>query len=235
MTRKRKHEKNKDFETATSVVKYLRMRHGLSQQALCKCCSAGLHPNDISKLEHFNYSIQIGKAQAVASFFGVSLETIVSNCFSDLALLCFPDQAERQARMKAFRLKRHSEKDDIGKCGEQLVLASERERLKESGWGRLVDASYAESDLSGFDILSFDKGMPLFIEVKASIGNEDLFFLTENERLFAEYCLTHGQQYKLVRITNVMGEKKRGMTVYSAEELLGLERKVVTYAVKEEV
>ena len=60
--------KDRDFDSAISIVRYVRVRKGLSQQGLCNACSDGLHPNDISKLERRDFRLQLWKVNAVAQF-----------------------------------------------------------------------------------------------------------------------------------------------------------------------
>ena len=225
--------KDRDFDSAISIVRYVRVRKGLSQQGLCNACSDGLHPNDISKLERRDFRLQLWKVNAVAQFIGVSLDALVENDFRALRAVPFPAQADRNKRLREKRMNKFLQRDDIGKAGEALVLQTERDLLSGSEWETLVDGSYADSETAGFDLMSFRNERPLFIEVKASIDNERHFYLSENERLFAEYCWRNDRQYCLVRVNNVLDDQRRSCTVYSAQELLQLDRRVISYVIRE--
>ncbi len=56
---KRKRRKSKRFMSAGSVIRYLRVRNGLSQTDLSKRCGGKVRPNDISKIERGSFGVQI--------------------------------------------------------------------------------------------------------------------------------------------------------------------------------
>ncbi|MDB5691094.1 MAG: hypothetical protein JWO81_157 [Alphaproteobacteria bacterium] len=91
------------------------------------------------------------------------------------------DPAERDARNRA-----------LGKQGEELILAHERQRLiagERADLARKLEwTSEEQGDGAGYDIHSFElDGRDRLIEVKTTNGPAITpFFLTENERAFSE-------------------------------------------------
>ena len=71
----RRSKKASAYLVAESIVVFLRMRRGLTQQALAEAC--GISPMDVSKIERKDYGIQLWKLQQLAAFLGVALEVIV--------------------------------------------------------------------------------------------------------------------------------------------------------------
>ena len=90
----------------------------------------------------------------------------------------------------------------IGKKGELLVLEYERKRiLREEGkefLDRLKHVSVAQGDGLGYDILSFESGTDIYIEVKTTTGkfSSELFF-SENEKKVME---DYDSKYYLYRV-----------------------------------
>ena len=234
MARRRSRWNNR-YGSLHSVVRYLRMRQGLSQQALCNLCGGGLCPNDVSKIERGDYDVRLRKVCLVATFFQIPLQAIAENDFHLIGSPPIPEEEgkmHRQAQEK--RRQTQTVKDDVGQFGQTLVVKWERERLRGSGLEAYVTDDYADDETAGFDVFSFtDEGRPLFIEVKSSSGAQSEFFLSENERLFAQHCRTQGIPYRLYRIKNVYDKKNRSVVVYTADEVLNLRLEPTEYLVKE--
>lgn len=96
----------------------------------------------------------------------------------------------------------------IGDRGEELVLMSEIQKVKE--WGlpaemvEQVRRVSLESDDYGFDILSFDKdGNERYLEVKSTKQNKKdfSFILTRNE---FDHAKSYGEQYSFVIVFDIL-------------------------------
>ena len=234
MARRRSRLKTR-YGSLSSVVRFLRIRHGLSQQALCTLCGGGLCPNDISKIERGDYNVRLRKVCLVATYFQIPLQAIAENDFHLIGSPPIPEESENMRR-QAQKKRRRSQavKDDVGELGQKLVVRWERERLRGSGLEAHVTDAYANDEKAGFDVFSFTKeGCPLFIEVKSSSGAQPSFFLSENERRFTQYCCSHRIPYYLYSIKNVYDERKRSVVMYTAEEVLNLSMEPTDYLVKE--
>ncbi len=237
MEQRKKTSKSNRYESSGSVIRYLRICAGLSQQKLADRCEGKLCPNDISKIERGDFGVRTYKILAVAAFFGITLDSIAHNDFCAIGDAVSTETAEiseRRRRKKKQYRKSQSKKDAAGELGQKLVIEWEREKLRGSGLEALVRDCIADDESAGFDVFSFsESGSPLFIEVKSAIGDADQFFMTENERCFAEYCLKNGLPYRLYSIKNVFEKKKRSFRIYTAEELLGCMFIINEYIVKE--
>ena len=231
----RKRRGGRHFAAVHSIVRYLRKRHGLTLTELSVLCGRRIRPNEICKIEHMNLNVQLGRLMELARFFGISLQTIIDNDFRSIIHI-LPAEGETQNRKRAKQKRKHiqTRKNIAGERGEALVLAMEIQKLKGSGLDLLVCGDYADDELAGFDVFSFtDTGEPLYIEVKSSIGLEDNFFISANELDFAAYCAENAISYKLVRIKAVMDSSKRTISLFTAEEVLQMSKRVQTYLVKE--
>lgn len=89
----------------------------------------------------------------------------------------------------------------IGKQGEEMVIAYEKKQLKDAGRKDLAENVRKVLDGEGFDILSFDAdGTEKFIEVKTTKGDEDSpFFLSDAELAFLK---ANRGKYVIYRIFN---------------------------------
>lgn len=232
---KRKRRVGRHFSTLHSVVRYLRKRRGITLTEMSMMCGRRVRPNEICKVEHGQLNVQLSKLMVIADFFGISIQAIIDNDFC--AVLCaIPAESETQHRIRAKlkRRKTRTKKDAAGERGEELVLAMEKRKLKDSGLDTLVCGDFADDETAGFDVFSFtEDGNPLYIEVKSSLGLDDSFYVSANELNFAAYCAENEIPYQLVRIKGVMDSRKRTITVFSAEDVLQMSKKVQTYLVKE--
>lgn len=232
---KRKRRNNKRFASVGSVVRYLRVRSGLSQTELSKRCGGKVRPNDVSKIERGSFGVQIIKLVFIANYFGITVHAIVKNDFlaarSAITDCCGSPREKAKNKRKMINAK----KDAAGAFGESLVVAMEKERLIGSGFEELVSGDYADDENAGFDIMSFtETGDPLFLEVKSSVGEDNLFYISANELAFANYCLKYGKHYYLIHFNCVFDRKKRSYKKYTAEELVHMNMKAQVYLVKED-
>lgn len=102
------------------------------------------------------------------------------------------DYLSREARNRA-----------LGRAGEELVVALERDRLFSMGKKKLADrvehVAVTKGDGLGFDVLSFDTtGRDRFIEVKTTaFGKETPFYLSKGE---LEFSKSSADQFFLYRL-----------------------------------
>jgi len=107
-------------------------------------------------------------------------------------------------------LKLHEFQMEIGKLGEAYVYKLECEKLKDTKYLYMIDERKAQNPANGYDILSFTtKGEPLHIEVKATIGKENVFHLSEHERKTAEHMAKKGLTYVVYFIEEVMSDNPK--------------------------
>jgi hypothetical protein len=107
-------------------------------------------------------------------------------------LVCKFDPVERDYRNRS-----------LGKAGEEFVFNLERRQLTEAGRLDLVRrvrwVAAEDGDGAGYDVLSFDPaGRERLLEVKTTNGSARTpFFLTRNERVFAEERPTDWSIYRV--------------------------------------
>lgn len=113
-----------------------------------------------------------------------------------------PDFVERLVR-KFDPVERDFRNRKLGEAGEEFIFNSEIEGLRVEGRpdlaGRVSWVSKELGDGLGYDIKSYDlKGREKFIEVKTTVGsNRTPFFMTRNEKSFAEEC---DDRYRICRL-----------------------------------
>lgn len=122
-----------------------------------------------------------------------------------------------------LKLKRAMEEN--GALGEELVIESERKRLRRAGLAHLAEKIRwisRESVGEGYDIESFEvDGTKRFIEVKASIGNQNTFEMSDNEWQVARDL---NEQYYICRVSNV--RKSPTLAWYRNPQLLEQQGKI---------
>jgi hypothetical protein len=97
------------------------------------------------------------------------------------------EAAGSRRRQPINYLEREARNASLGRAGEELVLAFERNRLDRAGQRNLArdveHVSITQGDGAGFDIRSFEEnGTERFIEVKSTAyGKETPFFVSRNE------------------------------------------------------
>ncbi|NLA28765.1 MAG: DUF3883 domain-containing protein [Propionibacterium sp.] len=115
----------------------------------------------------------------------------------------FFSDAPARTPLKIDFVKRESQRRDLGRAGEEAVVAFERQRLRAIGQDRLArmveHVSQTKGDGLGYDVLSFDKlGQEQFIEVKTTRNSLDYpFYLTRNE---VELSVEVPDQFQLYRV-----------------------------------
>jgi hypothetical protein len=112
--------------------------------------------------------------------------------------------------------------EENGALGEEHVMDAERRRLRRAGLSNLAESIRwisRESVGEGYDIESFEEdGSKRFIEVKASIGKQQTFEMSNNEWQTA--CRL-GASYYIYRVSNV----RSNPTISRYRDLQELEKK----------
>ncbi len=121
-----------------------------------------------------------------------------------------------------FYLDLAGKKMEIGMKGELLVMEHERQRLieqRENPDVRLRHKSAKDGDGFGYDIVSFEEGKEIYIEVKTTTGSfwSNLFF-TQNEY---DKMNEFGEQYYLYRVCNLDLETNKGdLFIFGGKEMI---------------
>jgi hypothetical protein len=126
----------------------------------------------------------------------------------DLSVLfTFEDLKSKLKNKKVDYLKLHEFQIEIGKLGEAYVYQKECEKLNNTKYLSMIDERKAQNPANGYDILSYtEDGKPLHIEVKTTIGKEDVFYLSEHERLTAERMNNQGLSYIVYFVKEIMAD-----------------------------
>lgn len=102
-------------------------------------------------------------------------------------------------------LKLHKFQIMIGQLGEAYVYQYELEKLEGTMYVSKIDGSVAINPSNGFDILSFEKdGTPLHIEVKATVGSENNFYLSNHELNTARAMKEAGLNYIIYFVKEIL-------------------------------
>ena len=135
-----------------------------------------------------------------ASF--ISLETL-QKLEKKKSVFVSPEKLQQQLKLQ----------EEIGQSGEIIAIEFEMKRLKGAGMKNADDCIEHVSQrnsAAGFDILSSHRKETRYIEVKASLNNNQDFFITENEvhvlRSFGEKAFLY-----LVHVENL--KEKRGQVI----------------------
>ena len=136
--------------------------------------------------------------------------------------------------LKGPMLQLHAENLETGRRGEAWVAAKEQQKLANTLYANDVEIC-SVNQRSSFDIKSHTlSGEVLYIEVKTTDGeSERPFYMSAEECVFAEHCLSHGIPYELHRVHHVNDEQLRDVDVYTAEEVVQLfDKAPVNYSLK---
>ncbi|WP_435260962.1 DUF3883 domain-containing protein [Tenacibaculum sp. nBUS_03] len=95
----------------------------------------------------------------------------------------------------------------LGLLGEELVIGTEKQKLKKLGFYEEMEKVEKKLDGEGYDILSFDKHKnELYIEVKTTKGGKDEpFYISANEKAF---CEANKSNYRIYRLYNYNYHRK---------------------------
>lgn len=149
----------------------------------------------------------------------------------------FQSVSKKIARtFKAVKNKDYAKNDekfrDLGKRGEEWVMAYEKERLKKLGIKHKVKhTSVEEGDGKGYDIKSVedDGKTPRYIEVKTTTGCVGQpFYYSDNE---LQFSVQNKKHYYVYRVYNFKGESKKADLLRIHGSMKDLKGKPISYKV----
>lgn len=217
--------------TPINIVRYLRVRQGLSQEKLAQRC--GVKTLDVSRIERGEKRINHEKFLSLAAFFGTSVDDLAFDRFHGV-LQTIDSPPKRNPERQRQREARQRKRDRIGREGEGYVARLEREKLRGTLYQKGVNEAFADDITAGFDIMSFDTdGTKIYIEVKTTSGGmNEPFFLTAREKEVMENCFYNGLRYEIHRVYHMAKKKHPCRVIYTAEEMMGFIYEPATYVVK---
>ncbi|CAE6902231.1 conserved protein of unknown function [Ectopseudomonas oleovorans] len=187
----------------------------------------------------------LGEATASSeSVINGSLDVSSFRCVGSVPPTKRPSQPKAKAPSRKVGIKNKdyiqeaADNQKLGLLGEQIVVASERLRVRdelgEEYASQVALVSVEEGDGLGFDIRTYRNGASgvreHYLEVKTTLsGANTEFFISENEVNFAA---SHGEQFEIVRLHSLdllQGEYCEYRL--SARELLGMQKTPVSYRV----
>lgn len=183
------------------IITILRLYLGLSQTALAK--AVGITQPDLSEIETLEPYGFPAKYERLATYLGISIDSIVKNDFTQIPLSFFENRPSPQY------IPPPSPKNEdafLGRLGEDYILEREQERLSQiyPALSKLVIPHFKMKGHSpGYDILSYDDtGHPIFLEVKTSLVSSGGFRLTNHEYATAQKKSQQGESYIICYISN---------------------------------
>lgn len=152
---------------------------------------------------------------------------------NDLTILFGYDDLKRQIQSKPIDyLKLHELQIEIGKLGEAFVYKFECEKLYGTNYMHKVDETKALVPANGFDILSYTRdGTPLHIEVKATTGTIDYFYLSTNELSTAERMKEEGLIYLVYFVKEIMSDNPKLTIIEDVSENVEYVREEINWKV----
>lgn len=115
-------------------------------------------------------------------------------------------------------LKLHEIQIKIGELGEAYVYEHERNYLKGTKYFHRVDETKAANPKNGYDILSFTRqGKPIHIEVKATTGKEETFFISSTELEVAKRMNEKGLVYVVYFVQEILTDNPKLTKIYNVE------------------
>lgn len=107
-------------------------------------------------------------------------------------------------------LKLHEFQIEIGKLGEIFAYNYEREKLAGTKYIDKIDRTKSLDASNGYDILSYDlKGKELCIEVKCTVNNDPVFYISTPEVDMYKKVTESGGKYHVYFITDIMSDKPK--------------------------
>ncbi len=107
-------------------------------------------------------------------------------------------------------------KENIGKLGEEYVYRHEYEKLKGTKYQSQIDKSKSQDHTNGYDILSYTKaGVEIHIEVKSTLYDSEVFYITENELSVSERMKMEEKVYKIYRVINLADSDRTEIHIIS--------------------
>jgi len=107
-------------------------------------------------------------------------------------------------------LELHKLQMKVGQLGEAYVYEQECKKLAGTKYISEIDENKASDPKNGYDILSFTReGELLHIEVKATTGKEETFYLSNHEYQTAKKMKQNGMTYVIYFVKEVMSDNPK--------------------------
>ena len=119
--------KPSSFSNPDSLLRYLRIHRGESQQKVAEAC--GMYASDVSQFERGNKSMVIERIQRLTEYFGVSIDDLMKDRY-DAVLPTLPAAPRRNPEVQKRLSRRQRYRDKLGRAGEAYVAQMERGKLK---------------------------------------------------------------------------------------------------------
>jgi hypothetical protein len=124
-----------------------------------------------------------------------------------LILYAFDDLKRKLKSKPIDFLNLHKLQIEIGKLGEAYVYELECKKLKGTKYLNKVDEKKALNPANGYDILSYTRdGSLLHIEVKATSGAEDTFYLSNHELQTAKRMKEEDLTYVIYFVKEILSD-----------------------------
>lgn len=125
-------------------------------------------------------------------------------------LFTFDDLKQKLINKPVDYLKLHEIQIEIGKLGEAYVYENEVRKLAGTKYLSMIDEKKALDPSNGYDILSYTlEGNPIHIEVKATSGNEDIFFLSNHEYQTARNMRNNNLDYVIYFVKSILSQEPK--------------------------
>lgn len=139
------------------------------------------------------------------------IELLNINTLNDSRIIIFQQFKNLQEKLKNTTidyLKLHEFQIEVGKLGEIYAYNYEREKLAGTKYLEKIDRTKSLNALNGYDILSYDlKGKELCIEVKCTVNNDQVFYISKHEVDTFKKINESGGKYYVYLITDIMSDR----------------------------
>lgn len=134
-------------------------------------------------------------------------------------LFTFDELKQKLINKPVDYLRLHEIQIEIGKLGEAYVYEHEVRRLAKTKYLSMIDEKKALDPSNGYDILSYTlEGIPIHIEVKATSGNEDVFFLSNHEYKTARAMRNNNLNYLVYFVKGILSQEPEIEVIHDITE-----------------
>ncbi|MFL0574320.1 DUF3883 domain-containing protein [Priestia megaterium] len=134
----------------------------------------------------------------------------------ELSLMYSYEDLKREIKSSPIDyLELHKLQIKVGQLGEAYVYEQECKKLAGTKYISEIDESKASDPKNGYDILSFTReGELLHIEVKATTGKEETFYLSNHEYQTAKRMKESNMNYAIYFVKEVMSDNPKLIKIH---------------------